>query len=135
MRTPLVMVALLLAAPQVRAQLPSRAGATSSLTAVRTPAIARPSFVRADSSSRPRRHVGRAALIGAGVGFVAGAIGGSFVGTGCDVTSRATCSPRRQQLGVMLFFGAEGAAAGAGIGALIGLAMPPRGARQVARVP
>jgi hypothetical protein len=75
--------------------------------------------IRDTSKTSPSQlhHVGKFALVGAGIGGAAGVVGGAIGSTyiGCG------CSDRQKTVGLALFFGLEGAVAGALVGAISGV--------------
>jgi hypothetical protein len=86
----------------------------------RSPKLESPA--RNDSTARRSSHpLRKGILVGTAVGIGAGLIGGSFYQTGCPVSAAGACSETRNRIGLMLFSGAEGGAAGATIGLLVGL--------------
>lgn len=134
MRIRCVVAAAVVVASPLHAQLAQRAAVapmrSREVDAPREPAVrmrvggaSRASNATASPRESRRWHVVRGALIGAGIGLVAGAIGGTYVGIGCDA-STSSCSETRERIGVMAWFGAEGAVAGALLGGAIGAMLP-----------
>lgn len=73
-----------------------------------------------DSTHARRRFTARGAAIGAGAGFLTGAVAGTFLSTGCDTVTGSTCSATKNRVGLSLVTATAGAVVGAGIGAVVG---------------